>query len=569
MTTAERTFCITQFPDVRTTTGKPFELSIGALAGILTSAPFVNTSDKTNAPCFTPGAFTENTRNKANFQRASCLCLDFDGTNHGALSDGELLSILEALNESCVSYVVYTTYNAGLRAVLPLQEDVTSVQYTALHNHVAKWFETKPDKTGRTAERLHFYPQVPSEDAAARHMSEFVNTGTLLSYKAATEPARADHVFDALRLSNVKVGAQKRCESFADLERLLAASPAKQEDLNRYVFALASRFAALGTTEDEFVARVAPHVEAGLGANPVPVKDWNLAEATVLRAAKDAYEAHASEPASASEPEHVELIPPAIEKRLLKFVKNGKLEDAGLLVGPYLTEEFTSEVAWSMLDAAVNAPDCVVTSLPDAEAAFLAGAERASGNDWKLGLSLDKDGRPADTDANVAHVLAEHPQVRGKLIRNVRTIARQSYLSDMPWGTHAGAPDEGDGDRCFRWMCDTLEPNVRARRVYERLEAAFKLAGDTISVQIEVEDIDELEQALSAGAPLILLDNFSLADLRHAVQVTHGRALLEASGNITLDTVRAVAETGVDRISVGSLTKHIRAVDLSMRIDTQ
>ncbi len=101
------------------------------------------------------------------------------------------------------------------------------------------------------------------------------------------------------------------------------------------------------------------------------------------------------------------------------------------------------------------------------------------------------------------------------------------------------------------------------------LETAFKLAEGKVSVQIEVENLDELGQALSAGAPLILLDNFSLADMRHAVQLTHGRALLEASGNITLDTVRAVAETGVDRISVGSLTKHIRAVDLSMRIDTQ
>ena len=100
------------------------------------------------------------------------------------------------------------------------------------------------------------------------------------------------------------------------------------------------------------------------------------------------------------------------------------------------------------------------------------------------------------------------------------------------------------------------------------LEAAFKLANGKVSVQIEVENLDELGQALSAGAPLILLDNFSLADMRHAVQLTHGRALLEASGNITLETVRAVAETGVDRISVGSLTKHIRAVDLSMRIET-
>jgi nicotinate-nucleotide pyrophosphorylase (carboxylating) len=105
-----------------------------------------------------------------------------------------------------------------------------------------------------------------------------------------------------------------------------------------------------------------------------------------------------------------------------------------------------------------------------------------------------------------------------------------------------------------------------ASGIAQVLEAAFNLAEDTVSVQIEVETIAELEQALAAGAPLILLDNFSPADMRHAVQVTHGRALLEASGNITLDTVRAVAETGVDRISIGSLTKHIRAVDLSMRI---
>jgi nicotinate-nucleotide pyrophosphorylase (carboxylating) len=100
------------------------------------------------------------------------------------------------------------------------------------------------------------------------------------------------------------------------------------------------------------------------------------------------------------------------------------------------------------------------------------------------------------------------------------------------------------------------------------LDAAFGLAEGKASIQIEVENLDELEQALAAGAPLILLDNFSLDDMRHAVQLNQGRALLEASGNITLDTVRAVAETGVDRISVGSLTKHIRAVDLSMRIDT-
>jgi nicotinate-nucleotide pyrophosphorylase (carboxylating) len=100
------------------------------------------------------------------------------------------------------------------------------------------------------------------------------------------------------------------------------------------------------------------------------------------------------------------------------------------------------------------------------------------------------------------------------------------------------------------------------------LEAAFKLADGKVSVQIEVETLGQLTEAIAAGANLILLDNFSLADMRHAVQVAHGRALLEASGNITLDNVREVAETGVDRISIGALTKHIRAVDLSMRIDS-
>ena len=97
------------------------------------------------------------------------------------------------------------------------------------------------------------------------------------------------------------------------------------------------------------------------------------------------------------------------------------------------------------------------------------------------------------------------------------------------------------------------------------LEAAFRLAEDQVGVQIEVETLDELEQALDAQAPSILLDNFELAAMRRAVELTAGRALLEASGNITLANVRAVAETGVDRISIGSLTKHVRAVDLSMR----
>ncbi|MFP5410484.1 MAG: carboxylating nicotinate-nucleotide diphosphorylase [Gammaproteobacteria bacterium] len=100
------------------------------------------------------------------------------------------------------------------------------------------------------------------------------------------------------------------------------------------------------------------------------------------------------------------------------------------------------------------------------------------------------------------------------------------------------------------------------------LEAAFRLAEGEVSVQIEVETLAQLTEALDAGASLILLDNFSLDAMRDAVALNAGRAKLEASGNVTLENVRSVAETGVDRISVGSLTKHIRAVDLSMRIET-
>lgn len=84
-------------------------------------------------------------------------------------------------------------------------------------------------------------------------------------------------------------------------------------------------------------------------------------------------------------------------------------------------------------------------------------------------------------------------------------------------------------------------------------------------IQVEVENLDELHQALTAGAKMILLDNFSLDMLREAAQINAGRAVLEASGNVTLDTLRGIAETGVDRISIGALTKDVKALDLSMR----
>ena len=101
------------------------------------------------------------------------------------------------------------------------------------------------------------------------------------------------------------------------------------------------------------------------------------------------------------------------------------------------------------------------------------------------------------------------------------------------------------------------------------IAAALAAARDLhagVSIQIEVENLDELSQALAAGAVSVLLDNFTTDQLRSAVTISAGRALLEASGGIERDTVRAIAQTGVDRISIGSLTKDIKATDYSLRV---
>jgi len=100
------------------------------------------------------------------------------------------------------------------------------------------------------------------------------------------------------------------------------------------------------------------------------------------------------------------------------------------------------------------------------------------------------------------------------------------------------------------------------------LVAAQKAAGPGIWIQVEVETLEQLTQALDGGANMILLDNMSIEQMREAVGISAGRAELEASGGITLDNVRAIAQTGVDRISIGALTKDIEAVDFSLRFET-
>jgi nicotinate-nucleotide pyrophosphorylase (carboxylating) len=105
--------------------------------------------------------------------------------------------------------------------------------------------------------------------------------------------------------------------------------------------------------------------------------------------------------------------------------------------------------------------------------------------------------------------------------------------------------------------------------VREAVQKARQRVSHTLKVEVEVENLQDLQIALEAGADVILLDNFSLEDLKTAVAVTAGHCLLEASGGVTLDRIRAIAETGVDFISCGALTHSARAIDVSMEFADQ
>lgn len=125
----------------------------------------------------------------------------------------------------------------------------------------------------------------------------------------------------------------------------------------------------------------------------------------------------------------------------------------------------------------------------------------------------------------------------------------------------------GDNQRLALYDGILIKENhiAAAGGVKAAMQAALALNA-AVSIQIEVENITQLEAALAAGATSILLDNFSLAMMREAVALSKGRALLEGSGGVNRDSVRAIAETGVDRISIGSLTKDVKATDYSLRI---
>jgi len=126
----------------------------------------------------------------------------------------------------------------------------------------------------------------------------------------------------------------------------------------------------------------------------------------------------------------------------------------------------------------------------------------------------------------------------------------------------------GKNHRMALWDGILIKENhiAAAGGIAAALQAARALNAG-VEIEIEVESLAELEEALAAGAPLVMLDDFSAEDMRRGVALNRGRAQLEVSGGVGLDGIRAIAATGVDRISVGRLTKDVRAVDFSMRVE--
>ncbi len=107
----------------------------------------------------------------------------------------------------------------------------------------------------------------------------------------------------------------------------------------------------------------------------------------------------------------------------------------------------------------------------------------------------------------------------------------------------------------------------RGLNLKEIVKLALERASHTIKVEVEVTNLEELQEALEAGAHIIMLDNMSLDAMRQGVDVVNGRAILEASGGINMETARAVAETGVDLISIGGLTHSVKALDISLDLE--
>lgn len=216
----------------------------------------------------------------------------------------------------------------------------------------------------------------------------------------------------------------------------------------------------------------------------------------------------------------------------------------------------TAEISWQAADGeriAANQQLCSIRG----DARALLSAERSALNFLQLLSAV----------ASKARIYADAiAGTRAQVVDTRKTLPGLRIA--QKYAVRAGG---GGNHRLALWDAILIKENHihAAGGIAQALLAAQQVAAQAAErckfIQIEVESLSELETALTAGATMILLDNFTLEMLREAVQINAGRAVLESSGNVTLETLRGIAETGVDRISVGALTKDVKALDLSMR----
>jgi nicotinate-nucleotide pyrophosphorylase (carboxylating) len=214
-------------------------------------------------------------------------------------------------------------------------------------------------------------------------------------------------------------------------------------------------------------------------------------------------------------------------------------------------------VRWRYDEGADMAADSVVCDL-EGDARALLTTERPAMNFLQL-LS----GTATITRAHVRAIEGASPNPRGCVVLDTRkTLPGLRQAQKYAVRTGGGA-----NQRLALWDGILIKENhiAAAGGVAEALRGAQALNAG-VEIQIEVETLDQLRQALASGARSVLLDNFGLDRMREAVAITQGRALLEASGGLGMDQLREVAATGVDRISVGKLTKDVRAIDYSLRV---
>ena len=211
------------------------------------------------------------------------------------------------------------------------------------------------------------------------------------------------------------------------------------------------------------------------------------------------------------------------------------------------------ELNWQVADGETVSPDQVLFTM-QGSARSLLSSERAALN-WLQSLSGVATAC-AGYAARVAHTGVRLLDTR-KTLPGLRLAQKYAVTCGGCFNHRIGL-----------WDAFLIKENHIAAcgSIAQAIEAAHRIAPGK-PVEVETENLDELEQALKAGADIIMLDEFSLEDMRTAVATTGGKAKLEASGGINADTLVPIAETGVDFISIGALTKDLKAVDLSMRLD--